>query len=83
MTGDFIYFRRQDFMEQLLCYLPETTESRYKLIKYAEASFIELRSWIGVAETWQHGLSKARAADAAKTTKKKHGSEALGLHSPS
>lgn len=45
-------------------HLSESTPSRHKVTKYAEATFTDLNHWMGTFKTWQAAFENAKEAEA-------------------
>lgn len=84
-TGNFKHLNGNDIMRHLLCHKGETTPSRHKATKYAEASFTKLEAWMARGSSWQTALEAAKSdIDQGKAVKGKRNVDGLapGLHSP-
>lgn len=68
-------------MDQLLCHLSESTVSRHKVTRHAEASFSELGHGMSNCSSWPETLRRAQDGEADKKRRKRAGSKAPGLHS--
>lgn len=79
LTGQFAHISGRMVMTHLLSQA-ETTPSRHKATKQADAAFAELELWMGKHETWQNALagSRERLPGSNETVPRK----APGLHSP-
>ncbi|KAG6358149.1 hypothetical protein INS49_014033 [Diaporthe citri] len=69
LAGDFAHIRGDEVMDQLLCHC-ESTKSRHRVTRQAEAAFTELEKWMGKHENWMDAFN-ARRRKQTKTTRKR------------
>lgn len=80
LTGRFAHVKGAKLMNQLLYHPPESTMSRHRVTKHAEAVFTKLQEWMGACKTWQVALKRAQGEKS--RWKRKSSGLAPGLHSP-